>query len=942
MSASNFLKNTLRLFLLFLFAFLPYNLFSYVLGEANFRYPTRLNYITTEHFKIIYPSGQEKFANLLSEYAEKDLEYINSYFGSDWQPKDFCITITTDNKDFNAYYFANHVIMFNTVSGLENSIYPDENFSDVLLHELGHAYILNHFDNTRSFFNKLIGEPFDNSIYLNQMVIEGLSVALESSSGAGRLNSPLFVQKLQVGAKKGVLPNYRHLSGAASDTYPYAYSSYLLGGVFFEYLRREYGVEKFHNMIEKIKCYAFFPRLIYDVYGIPLETLFDKAKAELKTPEEIETKDFTLDSSRYSLLVARDDEVYFYNSLESCVYLSSKGKTKAIIEKENVVKLVVSSNGTYIIIVSGEPNNYKMHLYERNIGNYRMKYVINNVENATFIKSDFGYYIALLKYDNSLLNEYFEVIDLLSQEKKATLNLGNFNVVSMCEADYENFAFIMRDSTNYSIIMYNPFKNKIETVVEKSEYILSSLSNVFTGEKIIFSYGEKKPWNENQNYMRFGFLEKSKDVWIIDLCNDNLEGGVLSPAYSNGKVIYIADDYYFYKIKYIEYDKLQFKRLSIDSTSIILTDDFFLKSTKSSKSDIVLKTKKGKNYNSFLSSMPFVNNHLLTPSLDLDSESNFCIGISNLSSDASEQMHTDCAINYFYGNKTRLQGSFNYIMLSKEFEYAFSFLPSLKFDDSVEGFSHFDSIVFTQAKFNKYFVSNLNYFTTTIGIGYDFKTYKSAVYEDDGIFAFMNFAYQDIKRKGYGYNCFSGFKAEIGIRGSDSNSYFKSSNMIIPNLLADFDIKFYIPRLIPIKNTRYKTFSVPTIFSFDTSYLLNNQDINSLRSKHSFRFGFSADFILYSLLLSESDIDSPFLLNNFVLDVLFDFDYSNYAYKSKIHNGIALRGSVRAYFEFTPSFLGLAFSSINRIKFGVMATLGQQDIGSPVTFSVLPIIQLSI
>ena len=296
------MKSRYIILLLFIYISIPLNAQLYK-PFASFRV------IKTDHFDIIFPEESEPSARLLASYADRIYKDMSSLFNIDVPGGRIPVTFAPHTDMFNGFYNPYpypHIVLYDTSMDLEWTNFYN-NLESLFIHELTHAVSLN----TRSPFFRGLRNVFGGwvtpaAINAPAFMVEGVTVAMESASGFGRANDPLFKHELRQAIHEGkFLKPFK-----ASNLFDHPNQGsvfYKYGGLFSSWLIQTHGMEKYtelwqamgENFYMSFFVYrSGFIRIFKNVYGIDFLDAWN-AFSESLAPGELEENNDELLPARY-------------------------------------------------------------------------------------------------------------------------------------------------------------------------------------------------------------------------------------------------------------------------------------------------------------------------------------------------------------------------------------------------------------------------------------------------------------------------------------------------------------------------------------------------------------------------------------------------------------------------------------------------------------------
>ena len=217
--------------------------------------------LTTEHFRVTFPSGLDALGRRAAAIAEVAYERLSRDF---LEPREGRIDLlVTDHSDESNGYASvvpsNRITVYARppVDG-PSLTYFDDWMELVVTHELAHIVHLDHTGNPigrllRGVFGRADGGwPYFPGIATPGWVIEGLATWYESDlTAAGRVHGTFHETVLRTAVLEGRFEGLGQASGA-SPLWPGGSRPYAYGSMFFEYLLDRYGDERMTEFAEAV------------------------------------------------------------------------------------------------------------------------------------------------------------------------------------------------------------------------------------------------------------------------------------------------------------------------------------------------------------------------------------------------------------------------------------------------------------------------------------------------------------------------------------------------------------------------------------------------------------------------------------------------------------------------------------------------------------------
>ena len=212
--------------------------------------------IETEHFSVTFPSGLEPLARSAAAKAEGAFELLNTQFLEYAGPRiELLITDHTDSSNGYATPIPYNTIVVYVRPPMEGTLSYFDDWMDLLItHELSHILQFDHTKSLGSLVRRIFGSawpgwPAFPGLSSPTWVKEGLATYYESVKGSGRLNGTYFGMVLRTGILESSFQRLDQVSGA-SPNWPAGARSYIYGGSFIDYLRKQYGEEKIGEFVD--------------------------------------------------------------------------------------------------------------------------------------------------------------------------------------------------------------------------------------------------------------------------------------------------------------------------------------------------------------------------------------------------------------------------------------------------------------------------------------------------------------------------------------------------------------------------------------------------------------------------------------------------------------------------------------------------------------------
>lgn len=216
------------------------------LGPAQVPPDERYLVFDTDHFRVVFPSGLERFARRAAARAEWAYTALSEHFIE--PPRGRIALVVSDNADWpNASATpipSNRVTLIATPDIGERELdYYTDWLALTLVHELTHVFHLDRAAGVWRIGRALFGRSpiFFPAFYQPRWVIEGLATYYESRlTGAGRAYGSYFDMLLSSAAAEGEFLTVDAADGLA-PRWPAGQAPYAYGGLFFRSLAESHG-----------------------------------------------------------------------------------------------------------------------------------------------------------------------------------------------------------------------------------------------------------------------------------------------------------------------------------------------------------------------------------------------------------------------------------------------------------------------------------------------------------------------------------------------------------------------------------------------------------------------------------------------------------------------------------------------------------------------------
>lgn len=940
-------------FIFFIFiTFFSLNLFS----EEKF-------IIKTEYFDIFYTKQSENSAAVLAENADKIYEELADFYNLKNKFR-LPVSINHDYQVFNAYFsFApfNHIVLYETLPE-ENSAFSEKTFLNTFRHELTHAVTFNLQSGFWYGLKKVFGDSANiGALFDTTFMTEGAAVETESKNGDGRVNDEFSIHLAKQAKIESKFPKFSEVQGAL-DIKPSTTASYIFGGLFWSWIVKKYGQEKFAefwNKCSNFKTLTYFTGF-KSVYKISFKDAWKEFYNELKIPEKIinplnsdgfEKFGIKNQSKNAKILSISKNFIILYDSAKLYISKNSENlKFKKILTNYNILNCSFSSDGRFLAINYISKNkkfpSKKVMIFDTKHNSF-FKFAEDGISNSGIFKNYNDYYLVLEKSGgknhSNVLNPDLIVYKInISQKKDKISNIekvfsenSGFNNqnFSFCDGNNENFYFIRKSGMSFSLMELKKLENvgfEIEKVFDFPQKIHpKNLSVNFqnNSENIqSFSFCYVKP----EIMPRFGIFEidyKNKKI-DFKLSKTDFSGGIFNPIILNEKSFAYLGKFYSFS----EFLKTDLNKNDFENFSIIMEEN----NQKTEKSEnvpnknLLNSSKKAKIFDfiKFGTLIPFYtlnSSKRISTSLDNIENSSFALGATYISGGLQTFPLYGFSSGWdFFSNSAILSAFVSSKTDTSIFNY--SFLGNLEFDklgfkQTFENFK-INSNIELFNNWNLVFSENIDFFYGR----QNFYKFKENDYSNLFNF-FESLANYESRNLLFGKNKFSagflnvykignGIFDKIGCSFSANleNLYLSEENDFNKeNFFNNLGLNFVVQMpLIPVKNhNSIFTFNLPSIFKLD------------IFPSNSYFLAFSGKFVIFNSEIQKSFNFAPLNLlyfNRFTLSLfyqgkfssgikesfgIFNFveHFSSFFEKSANYYDIL---SISFDFSFTPNFGGLS------------------------------------
>ena len=576
--------------------------FSLVARENDSAGKKQLFAVKTKYFEIIYPGECRKSAEILFEQADAVYSEVTSQYGL--TPSfSLPIVLTPAVDSFNAFWTSapyNHIVIYDTSFSVSSDLAV---FSETLIqtfrHELTHAVTYNmkspFWNATSTIFGDCITPA---SLWISPGMAEGATVTSESAQGEGRLNDEFAKHMVKQAKIENQFPSYYDATGAR-DKYPTG-SFYYFNGAFHQWLQQEFGMQKYAEFwyrlvnLKSLTVGTAFKQ----VYRIKLKDAWKEFEKSYPVPEiqanPLKTglvQDFF--SSRNdkfspenrtgsyltSLTKSQNAIAWLENSSGRIFYVSKPdfqdnlnekqnshtksdkngitSKPKMLVQVKNAQQISLSDDGRFIAISYFSDNSQgtkaRIKIFDINKNKF-FTVKTKGLKESAIIKKQDKYFLVSTKYTSPTNSIYLEEIafnssdEIQSTQFFAQIDLPlNVNVSNFIQMEDGEFAFIMKNRLEFSIVTYSFAKEKFTKYQLPEENMkIRSLSYAQKHNALYFN------WTSSGTMPRFGQFEPAEKKFLLSGCSEeksgDISGGIFNPVYFDGEIVFIGQFYQFSRI----------------------------------------------------------------------------------------------------------------------------------------------------------------------------------------------------------------------------------------------------------------------------------------------------------------------------------------------------------------------------------------------------------
>ena len=526
----------------------------------------------TKWFDIIYTPKSESTAKILFQKADGVYEEVTAQYGITPQFR-MPVVITYSVETFNAFWTVapyNHVVIYDTaMNGLEELTVFSETLLSVFRHELTHAVTYNMKNGFWSAVSHAFGDVAVPGMFMVSVgMSEGATVTSESAAGEGRLNDEYAKQTVKQAKLEGKFPKADDVIGAG-DKYPGG-APYFFYGAFHQWLQDNYGLEAYgkywYYVINLSK--GLEPRAFLKAFGIKKKAAWAKFMEDYQVPDipgdpvnadvvqdffdtEAETYSIRNNSgSLYTSLTASQKRIAWIDSTKSEIqYVDVSDLNNKVIKPKKLFSAIelneisLSADGR-LLAMSCTSNNTPgstgyVKIYDMDT---KQTFTVKqkSLKGAAIIVSDGEYYLAANHYVSPNNTIYLAKINFNNDRIASTEEIAQVKEPLEQFCNYftglsnGKVAYIKKDKMEYSICISSIDGTLVaEIKAPKERMVIRYLSAA--QNDLYFS------WAEPGTMPRVGKVSLETGVMTLD--SQDISGGVYSPVYAQGKLIYLGNFY---------------------------------------------------------------------------------------------------------------------------------------------------------------------------------------------------------------------------------------------------------------------------------------------------------------------------------------------------------------------------------------------------------------
>ena len=504
--------------------------------------------IESDNFLLYYPNEKQELAVETLSLFEHYRPFIKEYSGNDLDK----FSIVLEDVGFNANGYASPLEKIGLYTGSlgPSSPFQTKHFLRLLtIHEMMHIAHLNYITGKQEQTQSIFGNLYYPNLYSPIWLTEGLAVNAESSISRyeGRLNDGKFNAYMQHHVHHN---SQLKLADLFDTNYSYPLDkSYLYGGLFFEYLIKEFGKDSVAEFIDQQSIQTWyilspaFPNLGIDkaakqVFGKSFNALY---RDYLR--KEKETNNWVIDGNRETrtgwykdFLISGENQLYFtqfsldprtpFNPKENYSIIAYNPNTKrkrTLLSDTTAVVSPLQLQEMYLYYLKNEMRENKLNISNNHYGVIRTLHKLNTrtKKEELLIKDDISAFVVM--ENNDIFYSQYTPMSYTSTLKQYS-NSGSIDITKI---DYEigqmidyknNILFLGRKKyQSWNLYLFDFSNNTVTPILELNE----TISNVsIHQDELIFTV------NKNKQYGTYAYNLKTKKSYKLNSSSYSASGTI--------------------------------------------------------------------------------------------------------------------------------------------------------------------------------------------------------------------------------------------------------------------------------------------------------------------------------------------------------------------------------------------------------------------------------
>lgn len=833
---------------------------------------TSLRTVSTKWFDIIYPKDSSAVAKKLYDNVDSIYEEVAELYGMEPEVR-MPVVITPEVEIYNAYWssgYYNHIVIYDTAISDNMAVFSDDLLS-TFRHEVTHAFTYNLKRGIWKALSKVIGDAFTASGFcVTQGWAEGATLTSESYNGEGRLNDEYSKQMIRQAKIENKFPSYSDIQGEA-DHLPSG-SYYYFNGAFNEYLQKSYGMEKYAQLwVKMVNLQTLSPAGAFKkIYGFKLRDAWNDFMENYYVPEVAanpvkaglvqdfftgSTRDYSKDNFRgslYSSLSSSSKGLFYIDeTTDSLNFVSTnqlqnkKIKPKRLLTLNNLIEAKASSDGRYVALSYYDINkaNIKIRPAVFDVENKKLhKIKETGIKSVSIMKNDDDYYVVGLKFRSQNKQVQIFKIDFYrdrinSFSKTAEIKLPE-NTAALDFTDLQNgtFAFLLRTRLNYDVCLAALDGTLLSTAALPAQKItIRNMSYSPQSRELLFSYTTP---DQMPQLGKLSLPYQNNSQVTASFWNQNLSGGVYSPVIYNSKLYYIGNFYLQNRILTKSVEEISFNQINTDFVPLALEQPAIV-----TEDELPYTKYKGSKY--LFKGLFIPISTVTSVSFDPINYGSMVLpwGITFIRSNPWDSYKTSFSAGYGFmsnsfgvdwqlisGTETSL---FNYgLETSFEFDKD-GFKQTTEYLTLGSGFytGNHSSLTLNNSSIFHYGRSGLSPLSIFSIIFSNLTDSLESVNMNTNYIYGLNqtqLTYSNIIRTGPGHSEKSGFSATTMLAYQYNKQLGESAQLFRNGWDIGFAARFYVPKLLPVKNKQGIITNLPTKISANLFLIPENEEGLSL------------------------------------------------------------------------------------------------------------------